>query len=87
MDRSILQPRRIGAIAPFGEPLRHADVADELPASLAILLLQRQSLVIDKPACAGELAHLARLLDGRHKLEFEGLESFYSRDYNLVYDY
>jgi hypothetical protein len=40
-----------------------------------ILLLQRQRLVIDEPACARELAHLARLLAVRYEFEFVGLES------------
>jgi hypothetical protein len=57
--------------------LRHPDVADKLATGLTVLLLERQSLVIDEPARARELAHLARLLASGHEFEFEGLESLH----------
>src|SRR3954454_23492783 len=81
MHWAILQPRRIRAIAPLRQALRHADVADELLTGCVVFLLERQGLVIDEPACARKLAHLARLFAARHQFEFEGLESFHNQLY------
>ncbi len=60
VNRAALHPRRISAIPPFREPLAHASEADELLPCGVVLFLKRQRLVIDKPARARELAHLAR---------------------------
>jgi hypothetical protein len=68
MHRAILQPRRLRAIAPLREALCHADIGDELLPCCVILFLQRQRPVVDEPARARELAHLARLLASRARV-------------------
>ncbi len=71
------EPGRLRAVTPFRELFRHRHIADEPSAGRVILPLQRQRLVIDEPAGARELAHLARLLAGRPEFESEGLESLH----------
>lgn len=75
MHGRIGEPRRLRAVSPPGEQLAQASIAELLLAGRIALLLQRQRLVIDEPARATELAHLARLFAGGHQFEFEGLEA------------
>ncbi len=77
MYRCILEPRCVRPIAPCCELLSHCHVADELATGLVVLLLQRQRLVEDEPARAGETAHLALLLAAWHQFEFKGLETLH----------
>jgi putative transposase len=51
-----------------------------------VLFLKRQRLVLDKPARARELAHLARLLAGRHEFELEGLKEFHAAYHALAFE-
>lgn len=62
MDRRIGQPSRFRAVAPLGEHLAQPGVAQLLLSALVALFLQRQPLVVDEPARAGEAAHLPLLL-------------------------
>lgn len=77
MARCIGKPRRLRAVAPLGEALLHRELADEFAARRVVFLLQRQPLVIDEPAGACELTHLARLFAGRHEFESKGLETLH----------
>src|SRR5690606_34851433 len=75
MHRRIGQPRRFRPIAPLGKLLAQPGVAKLLLAALVALLLQRQRLVVDEPARAGEAAHLPLLLAVWSQFVLEGLEA------------
>ncbi|VDY07274.1 protein of unknown function [Thiomonas sp. Sup16B3] len=83
VDRRIGEPRRLYAVAPFGEQLAQAGVAQLLLAAIKAFLLQCQRLVEHKPARAREAAHLTLLLAGRHECELEGLEALHVVNYTL----
>ncbi len=77
VDRRILEPRRLCAVAPGRQMPGHVDVADESSARLVVRLLQRQRLVEHEPARTREASHLALLLAVWPKLELERLESLH----------
>src|ERR1035437_8616378 len=66
--------------------LCHRHVANEFTASLIRGLLQRQCLVVDKPARTSEAAHVALLLTVGYEFVFEGLEPLHGLNYTLVYE-
>lgn len=78
MDRRIGQPNRFRAVAPLGEHLAQPGVAQLLLSALVALFLQRQPLVVDEPARAGEAAHLPLLLAVWSQFVFEGLEALHA---------
>jgi putative transposase len=73
----ILEPRRFRTVAPLGEQLAQAGVAELLFTLLVAFLLQRECLVEHEPARPGEAAHIALLVAVRHQFVFEGLETLH----------
>ncbi len=69
------EPREL--FLPFWKAICHIDITDELAACLKVGFLNIQSLVVDKPTCPGEAAHIALLLAVWHQLEFECLQAFH----------
>jgi hypothetical protein len=63
--------------------LCHRHIADKFAAVAVVLVLQRQRLIEDEPARAGEAAHVARLLAGRHQFEFVGGEDLHLSEHTL----
>ena len=78
MDGCIGQPRGFRAVAPLGEQLAQASIAELLLPLLVAFLLQRQRLVEDEPARASEAAHVALLFAGRHQFVFVGLKALHT---------
>lgn len=77
IGRGEFEPGCFGAIAPFGEPFRHLDVADVFAASFVVLDLDSQGFVVDKSARSREAAHITLLGTIWSQLKFECLKSFH----------
>ncbi len=86
VHRRIGQPCRFCAVAPLGEQLAQARIAQFLLSMFVAFLLQRQRLVEHEAARSGEAAHLALLFAGRHQFVLEGLEALHGSILLLVYD-
>jgi hypothetical protein len=83
MHWRIRQPSGIGAVAPLGEQLAQPGIAQLLLATLVAFLLQRQRLVVDEPARAGEAAHLPLLLTVGYQFVLVGLKSLHGSIHTL----
>jgi len=75
LGRGFVEPVKL--FLPFWKAISHIHVAYELAACCVVCLLQRQGLVIDKPARPGKAAHVTLLFTIWHQLEFEGLQAFH----------
>jgi hypothetical protein len=84
MRGRFFEPRKL--FLPLGKEVRHCHVADEFSACVVVGLLQRQSLVIDKPTRTRKAAHVALLLAIWHEFVLEGLQAFHGLYYSLVYE-